>query len=1514
MKLKPNHTSTPIQRLSILLILFAALFVSSLILFAREAQAATLWSSNLHVQDLYRVNPPVDRGFRPAVGCISGSTSCSSHLTDRTFSIDSQTYTVTRVRLEPRYQLAIFSTSNEGRLVVLSSGTEYREFHHFDIRVSPQMPESAWSGLTLKVGSRGLSFDEANVKDYSDATRFAWFEPGFFWDPGDRVSLKIEDEPSEPLEPRFLAAKRGNGAVTLNWSAPRHTGGSAITRYEYRYKTTGEFPAAWTPVADGPDADDNAGNERSVTVSGLTNGVEYTFELRAANSAGARHAASVSERPNAPPTASDRTVTIDEDTTYQFLTSVWGFNDEDEGDSLQEVLLESDPPADAGALYTVLVGPSADPKLPIFDRIGLFFVPARNWNGDNYARFGFRVTDGKDQSDNVYTMTINVTPVNDPATGKPTISGARKAGHTLTASTAGIRDVDGFPDSFNYQWIRVDSDGRSNPVAISGATASTYTLMAADVGKRLRVRVRYIDRDGHSEDLTSDTTGVVQIQGTINVAPTASDATVVTDEDTDYTFRIADFGFSDANAGDVMTGVEFATLPAAGVIFLDGAALPAGATVLAGDIEDGKLMLRPAPNANGMNYASFTFKVSDGTAKSASANTITISVTPVNDPVTGKLRVVHSLNPPFRQKLEPSKAEIADADGMTKAEASNGFSYQWTVIEPGNTTFVSNNRLFLFWPSSWNPGTTISWKMTFTDDEGNTETVYSDQVYVVKPRGYQSSTQQEEPQSEAPYVLEPPSLSDPGDDNLWTPGEKVEISVTFNESMTVLAYDGVPSIGLYLSGADARSAEYDRGNSTNTLVFSYTLTEADGSHNSMVVPTNSLRLNDGVIQSRESGVAAVLTHDGKAVIGPPAQQQSDPRLTGGGLVEQESSNTPATGAPTITGTAQVGETLTADTSGIADADGLTNATFSYQWLADDTAITNASASTYTLTSSEQGKALKVKVTFTDDAGNEETLASDPTATVSERHDQPNQVTATATTGAIVLTWEAPDNFDGPDYHILRHRPELGEPEPLVYVDFTESTDTTFTDTDVEPGVLYVYRVRATINFLGELGEASDAVQIRMPVEDPSTPQDPNTLATGAPTITGTAQVGETLTADTSGIADADGLTNATFAYQWLADDADIGGATASTYTVVAGDVGITLKVRVNFTDDAGNDESVTSDATGAVAAAPSPLTAEASQVPASHDGNDSFTFELRFSEEPVDDFSYSTLRDHAFTVTGGEVINARRLNPPSNVGWEITVSPNGDDDVTVSLPVTTDCDSQGAVCTGDGRKLSNAIAITVPGPGEQQVTNSPATGAPTISGTAQVGETLTASTSGIADADGLTNATFSYRWLADDAEIAGATGSTYTLTASEQGKTIKVRVSFADDAGNEETLTSAATGAVATAPSPLTAEASQVPASHDGNDSFAFELRFSEEPVDDFSYRTLRDHAFTVTGGEVVNARRLQHGKNIGWEITVQPDGDGAVVIVLPVTTNCDSDGAVCTEDGRMLSGRLELTVSGPGG
>ena len=225
---------------------------------------------------------------------------------------------------------------------------------------------------------------------------------------------------------------------------------------------------------------------------------------------------------------------------------------------------------------------------------------------------------------------------------------------------------------------------------------------------------------------------------------------------------------------------------------------------------------------------------------------------------------------------------------------------------------------------------------------------------------------------------------------------------------------------------------------------------------------------------------------------------------------------------------------------------------------------------------------------------------------------------------------------------------------------------------------------------------------------------------------------------------------------------------------------------------------------------------------------------------------------------------------------------------------------------GHGEDLTSAATDAV-----EAKPNTPATGAPTITGTAQVGETLTAETSGIADEDGLDNAAFAYQWQADGAAISGATDDTYTLADLDEGKAISVTVSFTDDGGNEESLTSAASAAVEAAPlTPLTALIENAAASHDGESVFTFELRFSEEFG--ISYKTLRDHAFTVTGGTVRKAQRLEQGSNIGWRITVRPDGNGQVVITLPETTDCEAQGAICTEDGRMLSHRLELTVSGP--
>ena len=387
------------------------------------------------------------------------------------------------------------------------------------------------------------------------------------------------------------------------------------------------------------------------------------------------------------------------------------------------------------------------------------------------------------------------------------------------------------------------------------------------------------------------------------------------------------------------------------------------------------------------------------------------------------------------------------------------------------------------------------------------------------------------------------------------------------------------------------------------------------------------------------------------------------------------------------------------------------------------------------------------------------------------------------------------------------------------------------------------------------GTGTGTYTIEVEEVTPSMGQRANSPATGGPGITGTVQAGETLTATTDGIEDEDGLTGAVFAYQWVRSGADIERAASSTYTVTGDDEGKPIQVRVTFTDDAGNAESLTSyaklsappliipdeepppestatrearEAQGAQEAAEtppepketreaqeaaeSPLTAAIHDAPESHNGQDTFKFELRFSEEPKEGFSDVTLRDHAFTVTSGTVVGARRLDGDSatpNTRWEITVSPDSNANVTVELPATEDCEAQGAICTEDDRVLSSPLEFTVKGP-------------------------------------------------------------------------------------------------------PLTASFESVPTSHNGSGEFRFRIAFSEEFS--LSYKTLRDdHVFTVEGGKVTGARRLVKGSNIGWEIVVEPDSNGDVTVKLPVTEDCDAQGAICTADGRMLSSPLEFTVSGPG-
>ena len=107
----------------------------------------------------------------------------------------------------------------------------------------------------------------------------------------------------------------------------------------------------------------------------------------------------------------------------------------------------------------------------------------------------------------------------------------------------------------------------------------------------------------------------------VNDAPEGADRTVTTDEDTAYTFAAEDFGFTDGD-GDALASVTVVTVPAAGSLTLDGTAVTADAEVTKTQLDGGELEFTPAADENGAGYASFTFKVSDGTDESAATYTM----------------------------------------------------------------------------------------------------------------------------------------------------------------------------------------------------------------------------------------------------------------------------------------------------------------------------------------------------------------------------------------------------------------------------------------------------------------------------------------------------------------------------------------------------------------------------------------------------------------------------------------------------------------------------------------------------------------------------------------------------------------------------------------------------------------------------------------------------------------------------------------------------------------------------
>ena len=1133
------------------------------------------------------------------------------------------------------------------------------------------------------------------------------------------------------------AITAGSRSITVEWSEPESDGGSDISSYDLRYTKTTDLSLSFKPTTFRTAVWSSGDGDLMATITGLEVGTQYSVQVRAVNAAGAGPwpAFQVGTTALSADAAELSSLILTGATLYPSFAARTTSYKASTGYLDTQITIAATPRRDDSTVE--FLDESNQPLTDGDNAVGFQVVLSV---GENVVRV--RVT----ASDNVTTKTYTVT--------------VSRAGEdrSLTPSpnntvVAGVLSTARYTVTFQGQWtIGVTPGGLPGGAHFSPIIGAVHNAEVTFLksGEAASSGVESMAETGGTSELQSEVNAAINA-----ITPTAlsvlsrsgnigrqgqvtlNDVAVTTDHPRVTLVTMI------APSPDWFVGVS-------GLSLLDASGnwLPS---------HEVKLNPWDAGTENGGEFSPSNLATSPhgvitsiagvGKFSTESIATLTFTLRSANSEPTGAPLITGAAE--VGEVLTASTSGIDDADGLTNAS----FAYQWLADDAeidGATastyTLVANDA-----------GKAIKVMVSFTDDAGNDEELTSAATGAVA----------------AAAVVKPPlTATVHGVPSSHNGQDAFTFELRFSEDPKPdFSYTTVRDHAFTVTGG---SVTYVRRLEAGENVR-WEITVTPGSSAAVAIALNAT--------TDCSATGAICTEEGR-------------KLSGGPLLVVTGPNSPATGVPTISGTAQVGETLTAGVTGISDSDGLNSATFAYQWLADDVEIYGATANSYTLTDTEAGKTIKVMVSFTDDAGNDEHLTSAATGAVAAAAPPPNtpatgapSITGTAQVGET-LTVGVTGISDGDGLNSATFAYQWLADDVEIY----GATANSYTLTDTEAGKA----IKVRVSFTDDAGNDEELTSAATGAVAAAPP--PNTPATGAPSITGTAQVGETLTAGVTGISDGDGLNSATFAYEWLADDVEIYGATASTYTLADAEAGKAIKVRVSFTDDAGNDEELTSAATGAVAAA---------------------------------------------------------APPP----------------------------------------------------------NTPATGAPSITGTAQVGETLTAGVTGISDGDGLNSATFAYQWLADDVEINGATASTYTLADAEAGKAIKVRVSFTDDAGNDEELTSAATGAVAAAAvvkPPLTATVHGVPSSHNGQDAFTFELRFSEAPKPDFSYTTVRDHAFTVTGGSVTYVRRLEAGENVRWEITVTPGSSADVAIALNATTDCEAEGAICTEDGKRLSASVSASVSGP--
>ena len=970
---------------------------------------------------------------------------------------------------------------------------------------------------------------------------------------------------------------------------------------------------------------------------------------------------------------------------------------------------------------------------------------------------------------------------------QPVVTGRAHVGEALAVNTSAITDGDGVATAtansgFSVQWILVDSDNAHKD--IDSATSSTYTITAPDRMHRIKARVSFTDDAGNDEVATSEATNVV------NSEPT-------------------------------------------GILAIDGTAR-IGRTLTA--------------------------------------------------------RVL----------------KVEDTDGVVEP-----FTYQWVRVGPGDAeSDITPATSSTYRLTDADAGHRIKFKLGFTDGIGNTETLESELTTTVGPHLLVGNTGQTAVTTSYISILPATASTPTRVAQSFTTGSEDNYLIT---SLKAFVSTGTPTAEIWddKSGAPGEKV----GDLTNPdsipsgavpdqlIEFSAADVSLDRETTYWVLFTldsGQIRVRTTTLTDEDDGSEekwaigddfSAFIHEGTAwETGMSDQLESGPVMIQVNGVVLNSNDEPV-GGLLLSGAAQVGEVLTVDMSSVSDPNGLADATFEYQWVRIDgdteTDIGSATGTSYTLTAGDEGKRIKLKVTYTDDAGYDENLVSVPTQPVRPQDGIGIMVTnlyqeSSGTTYAdrdyphLMQAFDTGDNADGYTLNGVRVgaiawddgvNPVVSITEDDVFqgksapgrVLYTMATTTAIStdkdnpsvDVDFAAGDVYLApNTRYWVQFFfpgrgdgsvvvgvtpeddDDLGAApgwtiadfhvytipgqvlsslryDDNNQLRIAVLGKAGAG--NRLPEGQPAISGEAQVKEVLTAGISGITDGDGLTMATYTYQWVrvdgATDTDIRDATSQTYTLAEDDLGKRFRVEVSFSDDRGHSAELSSRATQPVR----PESGDGIQV--SNAGQDTADLVGVDEDFPLNAISFTTgghssgysltsvrvagiVNDDGATPKAslyddssglpGTVLHALVVpsdiptgdteNPapaeltadtpvltPNTTYWVVFEKPDSTGNFYLRYTDTTDDDFGAA----SGWSVGDELAFQrkedrnwlksglVGGPYLFQITVKadlfvPFSGKPEITGSTYVGQRLKALTDDITLAGGVTNPTYSFQWIRVD--------------------------------------------------------------------------------------------------------------------------------------------------------------------